>query len=381
MMVAAFRQNVLKGLACWLFFPYSWYFAIRQFKGSKKIFVYPYLAFSALVAVSMIAAAYQITSGQAYGGSVGKPEKSVFTVESGNLARLSKDHKDLWFQYLAGSFRWEIRKERELYYAVRREQKDGRYESTLNGFYLWDLESEKYLQTKVLVSFGKPYGFGDLQANITNIDLIPGPMQIRPVIEEPHPGSPGSGSYIIFKNSQANLEIYEQSSTLERNFTRQAFKEINQDLEAVIANADTVRKTGRLSDTKKYPEFSGDHLTEGLTVNTKSFLKIREGLQPGIYLVSGWIPVGEKSEAYLKVYNQKTNARLSEQEINDKSLRMMGWARARNFNFPYQSEITVYEGDWSKMYKARFELWLRSHETGEERMALQTVTSINGWER
>jgi hypothetical protein len=42
--------------------------------------------------------------------------------------------------------------------------------------------------------------------------------------------------------------------------------------------------------------------------------------------------------------------------------------------------VTIYEGDWSNKYKARFELWYKP-EQGDESKVAETTRMINGWER
>ena len=297
------------------------------------------------------------------------------------MANLSKSETDLWYQYLAGNFRWEIRKERGLYYAVRKEQQNGKYITTLNGFYSSNDLPKSYLQSRVLVSFDDTYCFGNLLDRVTAFKLSEGSNLIEPTIEDPHDGSPGYGSYVILKLPAANLEIYEQSSLISRNFTRSAFTEVNSELEQVLVHAADIKKNGRLPSKELYPEFSSDDFDSGLSTSTESFLKIADGMQPGIYLVTAWINVSEKSEAFLKVFDQKTGKALSKIEILQKSLRFMGWSELPNNRFPYQAEVTVYEGDWEHTFSARFELWLRAQATGKETKIIERTRMINGWER
>jgi hypothetical protein len=379
--VVAFRQSVQRGLLCWIFLPYSWYFALRHYQGSKKKVVLPYLVANAVVLVAFVGIANQLLSGQFFGGTLHQPKEATFEVSADAMANLSKSETDLWYQYLAGNFRWEIRKERGLYYAVRREQQNGKYVTTLNGFYSSNDLPKSYMQTRVLVSFGDTYGFGNLFDRVTSFKLSGGSNFIEPTIEDPHDGSPGYGSYVIFKLPEANLEIFEQSSLIKRNFTRSAFAQVNAELEQVLAHAADIKINGRLPSTDLYPEFSSDDFYSGLSTSTESFLNIDDGMQPGIYLVTAWVPVSEKSEAFVKVFDQKTGTALSEIEILQKSLRMMGWSEHPNNRFPYQAEVTVYEGDWEHTFSARFELWLRSHSTGNEIKIIEKSRMINGWER
>jgi hypothetical protein len=82
----------------------------------------------------------------------------------------------------------------------------------------------------------------------------------------------------------------------------------------------------------------------------------------------------------VKVFNARTGELLSGPYIEKSSLRLAGWSSDKAVLFPYNSEVTVYEGDWEHQYEARFELWFRG-ATAKQRKLLEKKLMIYGWER
>ncbi|MGH1397344.1 MAG: hypothetical protein ACRAVC_25405 [Trichormus sp.] len=109
-------------------------------------------------------------------------------------------------------------------------------------------------------------------------------------------------------------------------------------------------------------------------------LIVNDGIQRGIYLLEAWINPTTEGEVYAKVFDTKTGTRLSPDRISFRSKRVIGWSENGKKFFPYNAEITVYEGDWSHEYQARFELWHKS-VTGDERKLVERTRKIYGWER
>ena len=103
-------------------------------------------------------------------------------------------------------------------------------------------------------------------------------------------------------------------------------------------------------------------------------------MQRGIFLVEAWVNPLEAGELYLKAFNTSTGARLSAQRMTPRSIRLAAWSIEPNVFFPYNAEVTVYEGDWDHEYEARFELWHKNSE-GKDIKLLETSRIINGWER
>jgi hypothetical protein len=110
-------------------------------------------------------------------------------------------------------------------------------------------------------------------------------------------------------------------------------------------------------------------------------IHITNGVQGGIYLVHAYVNPGELGVAYLKVFEATRNTRLSEFRITKRSRKKTRWSDDPYTQFLYNTEITVYEGDWGVYYPARFELWFVPASGGPERKLFEKIFRIEGWMR
>ncbi|MCK4828735.1 hypothetical protein KA005_74075 [bacterium] len=281
------------------------------------------------------------------------------------MKKFNKEKIEIVKRYLAGNSRWEVRGK---YYAIRREKTDGGYKTTVNGFYSSKKE-DGWCQTRVILSFGQPYGFGRDRGNITRIEIGKEKV-VDIIIEGPHSGVPGHSSYVIFAGEGLNLEIYEQTPKVERAFTKSAYYEVSQELREVLRHAKDVEFTGIVPIPKLYPIKAKEELT----------FEVKDGMQPGIFLIEGWINLTEPGDAYVKVFETKTGKRLSKKMIILRSTRMVSWSNGGNTFFPYNARVVVDEGDWNHQYEARFELWHKA-KNGKETKLAEKTRMIHGWQR
>lgn len=315
-----------------------------------------------------------------YGGELSQPKEAAISLDSANIFSLFNDKNiDILKRYISGNSRWEIRKEKkfkavgkdyvphEVVYAVRKESRNGIFETTLNGYYSNFSGDNDIYQTRVLISFGQQYGHG---RDTTHITYVPeNSLEIETIIEAEHSGTPGNSSYLIIDGTSINIEIYEQSKVLKRKYTINAIRELNEELLMVLNNLESINETG-LSPSREYYSSMPD----------SNYFDIKDGMQPGIYLIKAGIATTEKGIVYIKAFNSETNERLSENRVTPKTTRELGWANNGQTIFPYESEIVIYEGDWSHKYKARFEIWFRSEDGNEIKLA-EKERVINGWQR
>lgn len=300
------------------------------------------------------------------------PKEAHVNLSDQTLNEIDDKLSQILFQYLAGNPRWEIREVRGLRYAVRLEPTDNSFndsfKSTLNGFYSHHYGNNQVRQTRVLISFGKEYAFGNERGNITRTKV--GEKNTPVIIESEHDGLPGNSSYTIVSADKLFLEIYDQAPELKRLFTQEAFNQVSAELKNVITHQATIKKTGIMPEPDYYP----------LPLPKKNYFEINDGMQPGIFQLDAAINTTESGLAYVKAFNVKTGDQLSKDRMTSRSTRHMGWSEDGKTLFHYQSEITVYEGDWESTYKARFELWYRSNKGTEKKLAEKT-RMIQGWER
>ena len=313
-------------------------------------------------------------------GQLTRPTEAVISLDStlvfdqfdeGRVATLKR--------YFSSNPRWEIRKEnrysdasnssepKELTYAIQKEARNGKYETTLNGYYSDFRDEVDVMQTRVIVSFGQHYGHGNQTEHITFAKT--NQSKVNTIIKAAHAGTPGNSSYIVLESKAINIEIYEQSKMLARTFTQDAIQDLNKELGMVLENLEEIDETGKSPVAAYYP-----------AQLDSSYLEIADGMQPGIYIVKAGLRTKETGIAYVKAFNSKTNERLSAERMTPRTTRTMGWSEDGKTVFPFESDLTVYEGDWEHQYMARFEVWFRPKEGAEVKL-LEKERLINGWER
>lgn len=323
------------------------------------------LAFVIVFAVALLRC--QVWSQSDYGGPLSQPKESHVDLSDDTLNNFDASSRAILLRYLATSSRWEVREERGVKYAVRREKENGKYETSLNGFYRFHNENST-LQTRVILSFDKPYGFGYDYGNVTRAKA--GEKEVAITIEGKHFGSPGKSSYLIIQGAGLFLEIYEQASKEKRNFTNAAYAEVSSELTEVKRHLNEVKSTGILPILLRYHQKHA---------NKKSF-SIRDGIQPGIFLLDAEVNSTVEGYVYTKAFNVSTGKRLSSRQMSIVSRRYVGWSSDGKQYFPYHAEVKVSEGNWDVQYEARFELWHHAIDGTETKLA-ETKRIINGWQR
>jgi hypothetical protein len=302
-----------------------------------------------------------------YGGTLSRPIKGHVGLSDDTLTKFNSDLCDTLFRYLAGNPRWEMREERGLKYAVRLERVEGAYETTLNGFYSTH-EHGEVRQTRVLLSFGKSYGFGRDRGNTTRI--APGSNDVSLIVEGDHAGTPGNSSYTIVDGGQIFLEVFDEAPDVERKFTQVAFNEVCAELRDVLHYRHQIDETGVLPIATRYPK----------PLATEKAFVVKEGWGTAIYLAEAAVNPTEPGLAYIKAYRVDSGERLSPESLTEKSTRYVGWSKAGKTYFPYGSEVVVYDGDSRTPFKVRFELWHRSARGAEAKLA-ETTRMVIAWER
>lgn len=303
-----------------------------------------------------------------YGGPFSRPPEAHINLSDTTLNGFDTQARVILMRYFAGNGRWEVREENGIAYAVRREEVNGQYQTTLNGYYSY-VSGSQFRQTRVIVSFEQPYSTrGTDRGQFTRANV--GEQDVSVTIEGPFSGKPGYSSGVIIEGEGLFLEVYEQSPSIERQFTQQAFEEVSDELSDVLAHLSEIEATGLLPIGSRYPE----------KPPAAAYLNVIDGIQPGIYLLEAAVNPSSPGMLFAKVYNVKTGQQLSVEYITRRSTRIAAWSTDGATVFPYNAEITVYEGDWDQEYEARFELWHRDR-AGHETKMIETTRIINGWER
>lgn len=281
------------------------------------------------------------------------------------LNELATTNRQKLIQQLSASPRWFVTEERGKPYAYRRLVIGGRWQNTLNGFYgSFDVapSAEPHFQTRIVISFDGPVFAEPFRKVLTTSQVGAGDVPIR-VVDDKN-ANQGKESYFVLQSARASVEIFEQSRLDARPITQLALTEIRHELETALlsTNATTISPQPALESGE--PE-----------------IQLAKGMQGGIYQVRAFVNPGEAGRAYIKVFEATQNTPLSAERIKPRSISRIGWSTNSNDKFRYQSEITVYEGDWGTFYPGRFELWFIPDSGGPERKLIDRIFRIEGWMR
>lgn len=291
------------------------------------------------------------------------PPEAVVDVSLPTLAALTQEQSELWERHLRSSLRWEIRLERGCAYAVE-------LQPNTQGRYI--------VQTGVVMGLGCSHGFGRDRGQIVRASANAGPTQL---VLENYMDQPGDNTALLITGGVGHtLEIFEQSQDDRRAFTTGALARIEAELAGVLEAADELRVSGLIDAL--VPESSTER-------GGADRLEIHNGMQPGIYLVEGWVNPAAAGIVQLRVFVEgpegqslplgvpQPGTELSAERLRPQSQRKIGYGPDPDVRFRYQSEIKIYEGDWGQPYRARFELWHLNR--GTERQLTQASRRIEGW--
>ena len=277
------------------------------------------------------------------------------------LNEFATDNRDKLIQYLSASPRWFVTEEDGISYAYRRLVVGGRWQNALNGFYSsFEVSSEEpRFQTRIVIGFDGPVFLQPFRKVLTTAKVGAGEVPVRAVDDKEF--HQGKESYFVLQGSRASIEIFEQSGRDARPITQLALADIKQELEAALA----------LTNATMQPMLGKDEPP----------VQLANGMQGGIYQVRVFANPGEPGRVYLKVFEATQNTRLSATRIEERSISRIGWSTNAADKFRYQSEVTVYEGDWGTFYPARFELWFIPDSSGPQRKLADRIFRIEGWQR
>lgn len=110
-------------------------------------------------------------------------------------------------------------------------------------------------------------------------------------------------------------------------------------------------------------------------------LQLYNSFQPGLFEYDIWINSKESGLAYLKAFEITKNIELSFARLKKRSTIRIENTNDSIKRFGTKDIFTIYEGDWGKPYAARFELWFKPDNGGNERKIAEKNYKIEGWQR
>jgi hypothetical protein len=285
------------------------------------------------------------------------------------LGQFKGPSRRVLLRHLATSSKWFLSEEDGKLLAYRRRVIGGRWRNTLGSYYSSSQVglSNAHFQCRVVLAPDGPVLDRPWQRCATYAKANAGEVALRTLR---NPYGQGLESYLVVRSSAGAVEIFEQSESANRPFTPLALQEVVQELNMVL-NSPTVTATG--FDTSLMPPESLGPKQPGIAVV--------KGMQGGIYLVYAYVNPGTEGHVYLKVYEATRNTPLSAERLKPRSVEYTGWSESPEQTFFYNTEVTVYEGDWGTFYPARFELWFVPGAGGPERKLIEKVFRIEGWQR
>lgn len=284
------------------------------------------------------------------------------------LDKFKGDNRRLFMRHLATSAKWFLSQENGRPVAYRRfVTQNGRWENTLNGCYSgYDFgeSGDDHYQFRIVLDVDGFDRRARRRADSTFLKVGSGEaaLKVKKSI------NPGYDSYLILESKGPAVEIFEEAKILQRPLTQFALSAIEKELEALLAS-EQARQKG--FDLALMP-------SESVKEGEPELYIVGSG---GIYLVYAYVNPQDAGYVYLKAFEETRSTPLSEERLRDRSLEYTGWSLDSGEQFFYNTQITIYEGDWGTYYPARFELWFVSESGAPERKLIEKVFKIEGWQR
>jgi len=115
------------------------------------------------------------------------------------------------------------------------------------------------------------------------------------------------------------------------------------------------------------------------TGKTSYEFQLYNSFQPGLYEYDFWTRRIDQGIIYLKAYEVTQNYRLSKSRLFETTKVSVDNPTDSIMKFGTTDHFTIYEGDWGKPYAARFEVWYKPQNGGEETKLMEKNYKIEGW--
>jgi hypothetical protein len=273
-----------------------------------------------------------------------------------SLGTLQKSHPDLLQQYLAAHPGWRVYKDGGRKFATRRWAVDGRWETSLHGYYSnFHSPSGAEFQTRTTLGLsGKAWARGT--------QSLPTGKTVAPKISM---SGSRHESRLAFDEGDVKVILFEQAVTPERRMTKAAIAEIERELAPIAASPTWATAKARLP-------------AGAITTGAPSFT-LYNSMQPGIYSAEIRGNPGEPGRVYLKAFEITKGTQLSRKKLEERACEFVGWSKTPGELFLSEVQFTIYEGDWGQYYGARFEVWFDPESGGPERKLIESNWKIEGW--
>lgn len=310
---------------------------------------------------------------RSYPASKNTPENTLVNINQPDLKYFAENKPNILLRQLKASPEWRVTIDEQDIVCYRREKGRDKWKvslsfddrtarakvnkedsaSTRYTFRLKKKESEKTSNPYASLCFKKAAPLaGDIHLNLKKSDQ-------------------GIESKLALGQDKLWFEFYEQRDKEARIYTRKALTWLKDYLKVVRDSEEEIEKKGYASRL-----IGKDEMRTG-----KPSFEIDDGFQKGLFDIYAWANPGEPGYLYLKAFDVKKGTRLSELRLMSRSKEYTGWSNNPKDLFYYNTHVTIYEGDWSHKYDARFELWFHPEDGSPERKLAEKTLKICGWQR
>jgi len=296
-----------------------------------------------------------------------QPKEATITIPELCIDKFDEEKATTLWLYFLGNPRWKQVQGIETMYSVRKEIIDGKCLPMLEYSYTKFDDSMSISKVRALISFEGYSKFYDDDSNVTYIDSKSKASILT--IKKENSGLLLYSSNLLIKGENINIEIFEQSKNIKREYTEKALVELNEELSYVLQYNKEINNMGIMPINKCYP-IPPDSI----------IFNILDGYQPGMYDIQAGLKIDRTGTIYMKVFDDNTNKQLSSERITPKTTKDFTFSKTNSSIFQYKTSLTVYEGDWKNKYEARFEIWFKDKK-GNEKKLIEKKRLINGWQR
>lgn len=289
--------------------------------------------------------------------------KKEFTPSMPSLRKASTTYAAMFHDYLEASTDWKVFIHRGNRFALRRWSYEGEPKDTLNG-YISEFNHSPPFQMRCLLCLDlKKWSWHSVQRFQEGSQLVYPSITRRNNMKE---------STVMIECGGVWIELFEQSTNLERRITKASITFLENEFSAFVKNPKAAITAARARSRS---------LASRLVDSSNHAFKLINGIQPGIYVVAYALNPGESGSVYLKAFEITKETPLSKKRLKTKSRTRMTWSSNPEEKFGGKAGFTIYEGDWGKPYAARFEVWFTPDSGKADRKLAERVFKIEGWQR
>ncbi len=292
------------------------------------------------------------------GGSVAE-----FIPDMPSLRKTATDYTKTFLEYIEASPNWHVFIEQGNRFASRRWSYNGEPRNELHG-YISKFTGDEGFQTRCLICLDRKQW---RRRSIPHVQ-----EGTKPVTPDINLGNRLHESWIMIECGGIWVEIFEQSSKPERRITKATVAALEKEFSEFLSDPTAALSRARSRSREWANRLAG---------KDQHLFQLLASMQPGIYSVTYSLNPGEPGEIYLKAFEVTKGTQLSIDSLEMLSKTRMTWSTDPSERFGAKAGFTIYEGDWSKPYAARFEVWFKPDSGNPERKLAERIFKIEGWQR